>query len=174
MGSVPVSRLEGDAGSCLHGLAPDSVEQWLPSATRDNEAERRREAAHDLFGRGSSRVSGQQVEIKVDVRNSRAVDVVSADDAHRSLQRGIHYSVEPGEADEEGPQTLHRGGCQSNLHDPPMLSDGAKDDSYEERLKMAPVADMCSALGSSPTMCSLSGRSPLWGPYSASSPDTTH
>jgi len=39
---------------------------------------------------------------------------------------------------------------------------------------MAPVADMCSALGSSPTMCSLSGRSPLWGPYSASSPDTTH
>src|SRR6266567_3527212 len=73
------------------GSPSDSVEQWLPSATRDNEAERRREAAHDLFGRGSSRVSGQQVEIKVDVRNSRAVDVVSADDAHRSLQRGIHY-----------------------------------------------------------------------------------
>ena len=82
------------------------MEKWFPGAARDNETERRRKVAHDLFGFRSSRISREQVEIKVDVGDSRPVGVISANDTHRSLERGVHDPVEAGKAAKEWPQAF--------------------------------------------------------------------
>jgi hypothetical protein len=108
--AVPVPRLERDACSWLQGFAPDPADERSPSAARDNQAERRRQAAHDFLRCRSSRVSCQHVEIKLDVRNSGPRGVVGADYAHRSLQRGVYNPFEAGSASEEWPHTLAVGG----------------------------------------------------------------